>query len=225
MTWQPVDVIDGQTEAAQSGNGPHAAAAGRRIPALMKAEGAIPVEVPPVAGGKRQALVRIALEASARSVDQIETAEAYSPSPALGSPLPPLRIRYDAPQVGAASKHNCVRRSRSEVERSCPGNRRHRTTTRSHRPRRCSAAAAMYAVRDELRMVFGPLRHGIQACTCCSIRVLYCGQLRRVCLGASAVRITGLQRIVHEVLDGHASAYQQSAADRYGQAFGMPVSV
>ena len=70
------------------------------------------MEVPPAAGGKRQALVRIALEASARSVDQIETAEAYSPSPALGSPLPPLRIRYEAPQVCIALLlHVCVLRS------------------------------------------------------------------------------------------------------------------
>ena len=67
------------------------------------------MEVPPGPGGKRQALVRIALEASARSVDQIETAEAYSPSPALGSPLPPLRIRYEAPQVcPALLLHVCV---------------------------------------------------------------------------------------------------------------------
>lgn len=68
----------------------------------MKVEEAAQVDLQPAAGGKQKALVRIALEASARSVDQIETAKAYSPSPALGSPLPPLRIRYEAPQVCSA---------------------------------------------------------------------------------------------------------------------------
>lgn len=50
-------------------------------------------------GGKKQPLVRIALEASARAADQLDAPEACTPSPALGSPLPPLRIRYDASAV------------------------------------------------------------------------------------------------------------------------------
>ena len=69
----------------------------------MKAEEAVQAELPPAPGGKRQALVRIALEASARGVDQIETPEACTPNPAVGSPLPPLRIRYEAAQVIIAS--------------------------------------------------------------------------------------------------------------------------
>lgn len=46
---------------------------------------------------KQRPLVRVALEASARAVDQ--DVEAFTPSPAF-SPLPPLRVRYDAPTVG-----------------------------------------------------------------------------------------------------------------------------
>lgn len=65
----------------------------------MKAGGVVPSDGGPTEGAKKQPLVRIALEASARAADQIEPAEACTPSPALGSPLPPLRVRYDALQV------------------------------------------------------------------------------------------------------------------------------
>lgn len=74
----------------------------------MKAAGVAQPDGLPTDGGKKQPLVRIALEASARAVDQLETPEACTPSPALGSPLPPLRVRYDAVPVRSASAHVCL---------------------------------------------------------------------------------------------------------------------
>lgn len=101
---------------------------------------------------KQRPLVRVALEASARAVDQ--DVEAFTPSPAF-SPLPPLRVRYDAPTVGdrlipqCCCKHVPADLSPTAVQF---GNRRGKQITRFLHQHRCSAATTMSAVsRTELR--------------------------------------------------------------------------